>query len=39
MKVRNLFLAVVAFAVLVVSAVPAQAASHHKRHHKHHHKG
>jgi hypothetical protein len=35
MKLRNLFLALVAVAVLVGSVVPAQAAGH--RHHKKHH--
>jgi hypothetical protein len=38
MKIRNFVLAVIAFAVLVGSVVPANAAGHHHRHH-HHHKG
>jgi hypothetical protein len=37
MKVRHVFLGVIAFLVLVGSVVPANAAGHHRRHHRHHH--
>jgi hypothetical protein len=37
MKLRTLFLAAIAFVVLVGSVVPANAATHHRRHHRHHH--
>ena len=36
MKIRNFFLAVIAFAVLVGSVVPANAAGRHRGHHHHH---
>ena len=36
MKIRNLFLAVIAFVVLAGSVVPANAAGHHRHHHHHH---
>jgi hypothetical protein len=38
MKLRNLFLALVAFAVLAGSVVPAHAAGKHHKKHGHHHK-
>ena len=38
MKLRVLFLAVIAVVVLAGSVVPANAASHHRHHRHHHHK-
>jgi hypothetical protein len=38
MKLRSLFLAVVAFVVLAGAVIPANASTyHHHRHHHHHH--
>jgi hypothetical protein len=36
MKIRQFLLALVAFAVLAGSVVPANAAARHHKHHKHH---